>query len=311
MYNSAMGASLALVTAVCWGAVPVALKPLLTTVDPATLVWIRFTVAALGVWIWMVPATHRPSRLYFSWRYILLFGVATVGLAENFVAYNASVGYLSPPAAQIVAQTGPALLIAGSVLVLRESVSWLQKVGFVLLVAGMLFFFNQHLDDFLRLEGDYLYGIIVGVVGSTGWAFYGLINKILLREFTPLEIMRVIYTGSALLIFPLATPRLLLGIDALQLACLLFCCANTLVAYGSFTEALARWDATKVTALTTLSPLFALIISEIGWYLAPSAFPTDRLNMLGICGAFVVVGGAVLIAVGKSRRLAMAASPQK
>lgn len=300
MYNRAAGASLALVTALCWGGVPVALKPLLVSVDPATLVWIRFTVAALGVWIWMVPATHRPSMLYFSWRYILLFGVATIGLAGNFVAYNASVDYLSPPAAQIVAQTGSALLITGSVFVLRESVTWLQKLGFGLLLAGMLLFFNQHLHDFFRLEGDYLYGILIGVAGSAGWATYGLINKSLLREFTPLEIMRVIYTGSAVILLPLATPHRLLGLDSLQMACLLFCCANTLVAYGAFTEAMARWEASKVTALTTLSPLFALIISEICWYLAPSSFPTERLNMLGICGAFVVVGGAVLTAVGKS-----------
>lgn len=297
--QSFVGAILASTTALLWGALPVAMKPLLQVLDPFTIVWLRFSVAAVAVWIWMAPRMHRPSRLYFSWRFVLLFSVATLGLAANFVTFNASVQYLSAPASQVVGQMGQVLLILGGVYILREPICIMQKIGFGVLAVGSLSFFNQHLSDFFRLEGDYFIGVGLGAIGAVSWAGYALINKVLLRELAPSAVMRVIYTGCALVLFPLASPSLLSQMNGLQTLCLLFCCLNTLLAYGAFTEAMARWEVTKVSAMTAMTPLYALLVSELAWRIAPESFPTDRLNMLGIVGAFVAVSGALLIAMGK------------
>lgn len=297
------GALLAIVTTLLWGALPVAIKPLLEVLDPFTIVWLRFMVAAVAVWVWMAPQMHRPARLFFSWRYVLLFVLATTGLAANFVIFNTSLQYLSAPASQVVGQAGPVLLIFGGVFILREPISTMQKIGFVVLAVGSLSFFNQHLGDFIRLEGNYIIGLGLGLTGAACWAGYALINKILLRELSPGEVMRVIYAGCAIVLFPLATPSLVWQLNGLQALCLLYCCTNTMLAYGAFTEAMARWEVTKVSAITTMTPLVALLVSEIAWWYAPAAFPTDKLNLLGIIGAFVTVSGALLIALGKLESL--------
>ena len=56
--NNGAGLLLALLTALFWGALPLAVKHLLPVMDAVTLVWLRFCVAA--VWIWCAP--HRPQR---------------------------------------------------------------------------------------------------------------------------------------------------------------------------------------------------------------------------------------------------------
>ena len=50
---------------------------------------------------------------------------------------------------------------------------------------------------------------------------------------------------------------------------LIYCCLNTLIGYGSFGEALNHWDASKVSIVTTLIPVFTMIFSTIGHHLAP------------------------------------------
>ncbi|MGB8663693.1 MAG: EamA family transporter, partial [Serratia inhibens] len=44
-----IGISLAVTTAICWGALPIAMKEVLVVMDPFTIVWYRFTLAALGL----------------------------------------------------------------------------------------------------------------------------------------------------------------------------------------------------------------------------------------------------------------------
>ena len=47
-----LGLALALLTAACWATLPVALKVTLEQVDPLTLTWFRFLLAAglMGAW---------------------------------------------------------------------------------------------------------------------------------------------------------------------------------------------------------------------------------------------------------------------
>lgn len=294
-YQNCIGALLAITTAVFWGSLPLAMKQVLQVTDAPTIVWARFVVAALWMWLWLAPVTHRPSKLFFSRRYIVLFSIAVLGLGANFVFFNASVRYLSAPASQIISQAGPVLLILGSVFILREPLSRVQTIGMIVLVSGLGMFFNQHIGELVSFEGEYVYGLFLGLMGAIVWATYAIAQKALLRTVSPTQIMRLIYTCCAIGLFALAKPAELLNLNLVQALCLGFCCINTLVAYGAFSEALMRWEATKVSAVLTTCPLFALFFSEIAWWLNPVMFPTERLNMLGIVGAFVVVAGALVM----------------
>ena len=73
-----------------------------------------------------------------------------------------------------------------------------------------------------------------------------------------------------------------------------YCCMNTLIGYGSFGEALKHWEASKVSVVTTLIPVFTMMFSILGHHLMPDIFSAPDMNGLAYAGAFVVVGGAVM-----------------
>ena len=307
--NNGAGLLLALLTALFWGALPLAVKHLLPVMDAVTLVWLRFCVAA--VWIWCAPAvraSREPQRAAAAGpaapaapsrqRTWLLLAVASAGLGANFVFFNSSVAYLSASACQILAQAGPVLLLLGGVFILREAFLPVQAVGVGLLLTGLLLFFNTRLGLLWGGDSDFSFGMLLGGSAALVWATYGLAQKVLLRHLTPTRILRVIYPCCALGLAPLATPADILRVDAVQLVCLIFACINTLVAYGSFTKAMSIWHAAKVSAVVATTPLFSLVLESLLHSLWPSAYPLDSVGLLSLLGACVVVLGALGIAVG-------------
>lgn len=308
--NNGAGLLLALLTALFWGALPLAVKHVLPVMDAVTLVWLRFCVAA--VWIWCAPAMRAsrgqqpaaapassPAPAALSRRRTwLLLAVASAGLGANFVFFNSSVAYLSASACQILAQAGPVLLLLGGVFILREAFLPAQAVGVGLLLSGLLLFFNTRLGLLWGGDSDFAFGMLLGGSAAVVWATYGLAQKVLLRHLTPTRILRVIYPCCAVALAPLATPTDILRVDAVQLVCLIFACINTLVAYGSFTKAMSIWHAAKVSAVVATTPLFSLALESLLHSLWPTAYPLDSIGLISLLGACVVVLGALGIAVG-------------
>ncbi len=314
------GLLLAGTTVLFWGTLPIALKQVIGSVDVFTIVWLRFTTAAL--WLWfslphraegriLLPLAHpdrtRGLRLsagpYSRRRTLLCLLTAICGLGANFVLYNASLCFLTASACQIVGQSGPMLLMLGGVLVLREPVRRVQIVGIPVLLLGFTLFFNQHLGELADLRGDLLPGLFLGLTAALVWSVYGVVQKILLREMAPQRILRTVYTGVALGLFPLASPSSLLRLpDLFQTLCLAYCCLNTMVAYGCFTRAMVFWSTPRVSAVLTLTPLATLFFAQLLHFLVPGLFQSEALNLTGYAGACVTVCGALLIAVGPALR---------
>ena len=60
-------------------------------------------------------------------------------------------------------------------------------------------------------------------------------------------------------------------------ALLLACCMNTLVAYGAFAEALAHWEASRVSAILATTPLLCLAAGAGVHALWPSVLAPARV----------------------------------
>lgn len=293
------GFLLAVTTALFWGALPIALKQVTTMMDPLTIVWLRFSAAAL--WQWGLVARPHMQATPIDWselRVPVLFALAALGLGGNFVGYNTSVIYLSASGAQLVAQAGPLLLMLGSVVVLGERMHKVQAWGGLALVIGLSFFFNDRLYELLQPKEGYGLGILVGLAATAVWSIYGLAQKVLLREYAPATILRIVYSAVAIGLLPFAHPAMILSLTPVQVACLCFCCLNTIVAYGCFGKAMQVWHMAGVGAVLSLTPLFTLAIAKLAHYCFAEQFPNDPLNMLSYAGVLIVVLGAGMLAVG-------------
>ncbi len=298
MSSSVIGALLALTTAVFWGALPIAMKQALEIMSPATIVWYRFVTAFIGLFVWLVLRKQLPRPSELNRKKTVLFLLASVGLASNFVLFNSALQYLSPPVVQVIIQLAPVILLVASAWVFKEKLTLYQVVGVIGLLFGLLLFFNERLHELLTSFSDYTLGVLLAVAAALVWVVYGLAQKGLLRGFSSPQILLIVYGLCTLLLTPFAEVKQILLMDFRQLGMLLFCCINTLIGYGAFAEALARWQAAQVSALITLTPLFTLLFVDIAHSFWPTIVEPVTLNHWAYLGAIVVVSSAVFCAAG-------------
>lgn len=293
-----LGFGLAFLTMLLWGALPIALEGVLRSLDAATITWARFVVSALVLAALLgfrrrLPPLRGLRRL--DWG---LLAVATVFLAANYLAYLVALDWTSPANAQVMIQLAPLLLALGGIVVFGERFTRLQWIGVAILTTGLAVFFAGQLRALVTDLERHLLGDAVMVLAALTWAIYGLAQKQLLRVLSSQGIMLCIYVGCAGLFALLAEPRSLLELDALGVGLLAFAALNTIFAYGAFSEALAHWEASRVSAVLALTPLATLAFSELvelGW---PAFLGAPELSLAALAGACLVVVGSLTTALG-------------
>ncbi|MFZ2507827.1 MAG: DMT family transporter [Steroidobacteraceae bacterium] len=292
-----LGFTMSLTTAVLWGFLPIALKVALTGLDAYTITWCRFAVSMLGLGAFLSWRGQLPSLRGAGRRACVILGLALAALLGNYVFYLLSLDHTTPSIAQVVIQIAPLMLVLGGVFVFRERFTARQWIGFVALIVGLLLFFNRRLPELARPTTGLGLGVALMVVAAVAWAIYGLAQKYLLRAFRSRQVLWMLYLGATIALLPAADPGKVLDLDGLQLSMLAFCCANTLIAYGAFGEALHYWDVSRVSAVLTTAPLFTMasmwLIEALGWEL----LPPEGLNAWSIVGACAVVAGSMTCAL--------------
>ncbi|ANY86006.1 MULTISPECIES: DMT family transporter [Pseudomonas] len=294
------GLFLALLTAFLWGILPIKLKQVLQVMDPMTVTWYRLTVSGCLLFAWLAANRRLPVVSTLGRKGIGLVAVAVFGLMGNYVLYLIGLNLLSPGTAQLVVQIGPVLLLVASVFVFKERFSLGQGVGLLVLLAGFGLFFNQRLEELLTSLGVYTTGVLTILLATSIWVFYALSQKQLLTVWHSQQVMMVMYLCCALLLMPWAHPLEALQLSPLQGWLLLACCLNTLVAYGAFAEALAHWEASRVSATLALTPLVTFVAVAAAAVLWPDYVQAEEINALGYFGAVTVVVGSALVALGPS-----------
>lgn len=291
------GFSLALTTAVLWGMLPIALKIVLTDLTANTITWVRFLAAALFVAFVLYKHQSLPTLNKLQGKPLKLMVIAVLGLLSNYILYLVGLSKLTAETAQVVIQLAPFLMMLGGIFIFKEHMLFWQRVGAVLLVVGLLLFFNDRLVGLLTQFGQDSYGVLLVVIAAITWAAYALAQKQLLLTYNSQQIMLFIYVAGALCFFPLADWQPIAEMSWLHLGLLLFCCLNTIVAYGSFAEALQHWEASKVSAVLAVTPLLTILFANLVSWLWPDAPAAQPLNAWSIIGACIVVVGSAVTAL--------------
>jgi drug/metabolite transporter (DMT)-like permease len=294
------GLLLALLTALLWGILPIKLKQVLQVMDPITVTWFRLVVAGGLLLAYLSLSRRLPRFQPLGRRGLGLVVLAVFGLVGNYVLYLVGLNLLSAGTAQLVIQLGPIFLMVCSLFVFKERFTLAQGIGLVVLLGGFGLFFNQRLSEMFSSMGTYTTGVLLVVLAAAVWTFYALSQKQLLTHWNSLQVMMVIYLGCAVVITPWAHPFEALALSPLQGWLLLACCLNTLVAYGAFAEALAHWQASRVSATLALTPLVTFASAALASTLWPTFVQAEDINVVAYCGAVVVVLGSALIALGPS-----------
>lgn len=293
-----LGFWLALTTAVLWGAVPLAMTPLIAHLDAVTISWFRFASSGLCLLAFFAARgrlrwPHSAGRTA-AW----LFALAVLMLIGNYVLYVQSLHFIAAPVAQTVVQLAPVLLMLLSLWLFGERFTTWQWGGFVLLLGGITAFCAERLRVSDAGIDIFSTGVGLMVLAAALWAVYGVAQKRLLRYLPSQFVLMGIYLASALLMLPAASPAAIPALGATELGLLAFLAANTLIAYGAFAEALNHWESSKVSAVLALQPLTTLFGAAALGALFPAHFPALPLTVGAVGASFVVVAGSAICALG-------------
>jgi drug/metabolite transporter (DMT)-like permease len=293
-----LGFALAAVTMLLWGVLPLALKLMLRSLDAVTITWFRFGAASLALGAWLAWRRKLPDVGGLGRTGWALLTVAVLALAANFLAFLVGLDLTTPANAQVLIQLAPMLFGLGSLVVFKERYERLQWLGLGVLLLGLGTFFGGQLRELVTNVDRYLLGCGILLFAAVTWAGYGLAQKQLLRTLPSQAAMLCIYVGCFLCFSLGASPAALPSLGARELGVLLFCSANTLVAYGAFAGALNHWEASRVSAVLAATPLATLAFTLAGAALLPEWVPAERVSPWSLAGAAAVVAGSLLVTLG-------------
>jgi drug/metabolite transporter (DMT)-like permease len=297
-----LGLGLSLLTVFMWGLLPIALQITLEEMDGYTITWYRFMASSVLLGSYLALRRGLPSLRGRGSIVLILLAVVTLGLGGNYVLYILGLSYTSAGSAQVLIQLAPAMAMLGALVVFRERFSRVQWFGLFVLASGMVLFFHNRLGEVLGEAGDYSLGMFLIFVAAVAWAVYALAQKQLLSVMSSAAVLLVVYTGTTVLLLPAASPRSVLALGTLHFWLLVFSALNTLIAYGAFSEALAHWEASRVNAVLSLTPIATLLMIRIGSALWPEVVASEPINALSGVGATLVVAGSMTIALAQSPR---------
>jgi drug/metabolite transporter (DMT)-like permease len=295
-----LGLALSVSTALLWATLPLALKLSLEQLDPITLTWFRFLVAAVLTALWLALRGQLGGYRELTGRHRAMLAVAALTLVGNYVFYLLGVRYTSPANAQLLIQLAPLLMAVGAIRVFGERFGPAQWAGLALLATGLLVFFGDQRRH--ATVGGYDLGSALVVLAAVVWAAYALLQKQLLMRLNAMQILLAIYVAAALVLLPFAHPLSVLRLDPLHAWLLAFCALNTVAAYGAFAEALAHWEASRVSAILATTPLLCIAAVTAAHTLWPALIAAERISIMGYIGAACVVLGSAAVSLLGARR---------
>ena len=297
---SLLGLFLALCTAIIWGTLPVLLKVLLSGLDAYTLTWFRFLAAGSVVGIVVARRYGLASPFRLRGTRLILIIICAVGLCGNYLAYLLGLRYLSPATAQVVIQLSPMFVLLGGLVIYKEVFSRLQWVGLVVLIAGLLLFFNQRYSDLLAGLGSYTAGILLIVLSAVLWASFALSQKRLLDTVPSTSLLFAGYLLGGILLLPFVDPLDVLTLSGTHTLLLGISVVLTVISYLCFAGALKRLEASRAGVVISLTPLVTVGLVGLLAAVSPGTVEPEKLNAAGLLGAAMVVIGSMGCSLGRN-----------
>lgn len=278
--NRWLGLIFIIISAISFGAMPIfARLAYAAGADPITVLFLRFTIAAVIMTLIMIVSKTAFPRGLILLELILLGAIAYVG---ESLAYFMALTMASAGLVALLLYIYPALVAALSAIFLKEQLTPAKLVALFLALSGTALT--------MRIaSGGSMLGILLGIAAAVDYAIYILLGSRIVRRSGPLGSTTVIiistacvYTGIVAIrgvTFP-ATSNGWIAIIAIALI-------STVLAFTAFFAGLKRIGPTNASTLSTFEPIVAVILAAI--VLGESISPVELLGGVLILAAVVVL----------------------
>ena len=256
----------ALLAAVIWGASFVATKAAVGEISPVTLIFLRFGigVVVMAFAVWRLGIFAKISRR--DWLLLALLGAIGIPIHQGLQA-NGLVVTAATSVAWLVALT-PVFTALLAWLFLSESFGVTKTLGLVIAFLGAVLVITKgsFTADLLRLPsttGDFL-----ALASALNWAIFTVISKPVLKRLHPTLMVALVMVIGWVFVLPfLANAQgwnelsRLTASGWLAVAFLGVFCSG--IAYIFWYDALARIDASQVSAFIYLEPFVTVVVAAV------------------------------------------------
>lgn len=255
-------AVLALIIAnIIWGAAPPIFKWSLEDIQPFTLAFLRFSLAAVIIFPFVLKKLKIHSK---DWP-ILIF-LSMIGMTFNIAYYFVGLKLSSSINVPIISSAAPIFIIIGSAFFLHEKPKRKVIQGTLISLIGVLIIvlrpvFEKGVDS--SLIGNLLFVVSMGLS-----VFFTLLLKEIAHKYNPLTLTFWIFLITSLSLLPLVffeasqTSRLLY-FDAKSIIGIIFGAVfSSIIAYGLLAFAIKYISANEVAIFSYSDPVIAVIIAK-------------------------------------------------
>jgi drug/metabolite transporter (DMT)-like permease len=279
-------------TALLWGALAIALKFSVHSLDPVSVVWFRFSFSFVVLFTWMLFFDRKAISLLKRPPVKALIAASFLGL--NYLGFISGVKYTSPSNAQVFIQLGSVGFALAGIFIYKEKVGWKHVVGFILVLIGIALFYYEQLSALKGQNGEYTKGILMVSAGGISWAIFASIQKGLLVKLNPNQLNLLIYGFCSLVFLPFIDLKQIMHQNLTEWLVLIFLGLNTVLAYGFLAIAIKYAEATKVSVIIALNPILTFVGMALIGAFEVSWIEHEHFTFLSIIGAGIVLAGAVI-----------------
>ncbi len=293
------GVGFAVLAALMWGMLAIALKVSLTDLPSVAIIWVRFAIAFIFMFVFHIFYRRHAFVIFRKPPLKLIF--ASLCLALNYYGFMKGVEYTTTSSAQVFIQLGPVLFAIAGFFIFREKITWKHVVGFVILMVGLILFYRDHLHAVTN-QSEYSIGIMWVLIAAISWAGYAILQKDLTSSYSSNQLNLFIYGFCAVIIAPFTPFDGFIHLSFSSWMLMLFLGINTLVAYGAIAMAFRYLETNKVSVIITMNPIITFVLMYIFAEMQVTWIKPEHLSVISIAGAIIALAGASFVLIFTRKR---------
>jgi drug/metabolite transporter (DMT)-like permease len=285
------GVALVVVSSIAYGAMPIFAR--LAYADgtaPTTVLFLRFTLAALILLVYMVASgTSFPRGKTLV--QLILMGV--IGYVGQSLAYFLAISLAPASLVALLLYLSPVLVTVGAFVFLHEKITWLKIAALGLALAGAVLTISANGGLASLQARGILPGVLLGLLAAVIGAVYVLVGSNVLRAAPAIPATTIVITSTAAAYTVIGAvqgftfPSTWNGYAAI----LALATISTVFAIGTFMAGLQRVGPANASTLGVLEPASAVALAAL--ILGETLVPGQIIGGVMIAVAVVLVSRTV------------------
>ncbi|MFC9542495.1 DMT family transporter [Lysinibacillus sp. NPDC056959] len=202
MKKTLLGSLYLSLAASIWGGMYVVVKVVVDTIPPLELVWLRYMIAIIALFI--IGTMTKQSWRIDKRDWLLIFMIGLIGNTISIVAQEIGTMLSTAQMGAIITATTPAFMVVFARFILKEKITLKKAVSIILATFGVYMIVGSaHIDSSHQLGGVAL------LIAALTWSLMSVLIKRVPEQYSPIVVTSYGTLVAIIVLTPLAIPRLI------------------------------------------------------------------------------------------------------